>query len=72
MAFCFTTTANGYTTAYSVDRSATNAPELVIEYTTVPPLSISADKASGTYTDKTLLRSVCKMLENLFFIIFIF
>jgi Chitobiase/beta-hexosaminidase C-terminal domain/Secretion system C-terminal sorting domain/PA14 domain/Fn3 associated/CotH kinase protein len=49
LAFCFTTTVNGYTTSYAVDRGAANAPELVIEYTTAAPLSISADKASGTY-----------------------
>lgn len=49
LAFSFTTTANGYATAYAVDRAVAHAPELVIEYSTVPPLSISADKTSGTY-----------------------
>ena len=49
LAFCFTTTTNGYAAAYAVDRAAANAPELVIEYSTAAPLSITADKASGTY-----------------------
>lgn len=49
LAFNFTTTVNGYATAYAFDRGAANAPELVIEYTTAPPLSITADKTSGTY-----------------------
>lgn len=46
LGFCLSTVNNALFTAYSIDRSAVHAPELVIEYA---PLSISADKPSGTY-----------------------
>ncbi|KAI9549703.1 hypothetical protein GHT06_007389 [Daphnia sinensis] len=53
LGFCFSTVNNALFTAYSIDRSAVHAPELVIEYA---PLSISADKPSGTYYDAFFLK----------------